>query len=463
MNERAMNDTPVNDISVQKSRGRMTEDSLTEAFLAHARETPLLLQRWLDDEPANARAFATKALMLTLLARRELASAAQEASATAISCAADGAGKAYAEAASMAAHGAWWAAIDKLEQVITAEPDNTLAAKMSHALRFMLGDRIGMLRSVERVLGRLSLSHPHRGFMLGCHAFALEENGEYGRAEAVGIEAVEREARDAWGLHAVSHVHEMMGRTADGIRWIEAREARIGHCNNFGGHLFWHLALFKLEAGAIGEVFELYDRKIRHERTDDFRDIANGASLLMRLELDGHDVGGRWEELADKAEARINDRSLVFADLHYVLALLGAGRRKPAAMLARSLAVEPAGNPAQNMVAGRAGRSCAEGLVAYASGQTGRALELLLEGRSQRLLVGGSNAQRDIFEQITIEAALRSDNADIARRLLTERLQDRNGNNRFAEERLNKLMSSKSRAKGPLGLVAALAFARPAH
>ena len=111
------------------------------------------------------------------------------------------------------------------------------------------------------------------------------------------------EPRDAWGLHAVSHVHEMTGRTEDGIRWIEGQRDRgFRHCNNFGGHLFWHLALFKLERGAVAEVFELYDRKIRHDKTDDFRDIANGASLLMRLELDGHAVGTRWEELADKAE-----------------------------------------------------------------------------------------------------------------------------------------------------------------
>ena len=454
----------MNDILMHETGSPDIEARLTEAFLAHAKETPVLLQEWLEGEPASSRGHATRAMMLSLLARQELLPLAQEASATAVALAGGrGVDMTYAEAASMAAHGAWWVAIDKLEQVITLEPENTLAAKMSHALRFMLGDRAGMLRSIERVLGKLPALHPHRGFMLGCHAFSLEESGEYGRAEAVGIEAVEREKRDAWGLHAVSHVHEMMGRTADGIRWIEAREARIGHCNNFGGHLFWHLALFKLEAGAIGEVLELYDRKIRHEKTDDFRDIANGASLLMRLELDGHDVGNRWEELADKAEARIDDRSLVFADLHYILALIGAGRRKPAAALARSIAAGPARNSVQNLVAERAGRSCAEGMVAYAAGQTDRALELLLEGRNQRVIVGGSNAQRDIFEQMTIEAALRSGHDDIARRLLTERLQGRNGNNRFAEERLDRLMAPRMRGGGSLGLVASLAFARPAH
>jgi hypothetical protein len=64
---------------------------------------------------------------------------------------------------------------------------------------------------------------------------------------------------------------------------------------------------------------------------------------------------------------------------------------------------------------------------------------------------------------MTIEAALRSGQDGIARRLLTERLGGRNGNNRFAEERLDRLMASKTRGGGPLGLVASLAFARPAH
>ncbi len=74
-------------------------------------------------------------------------------------------------------------------------------------------------------------------------------------------------------------------------------------------------------------MLRLYDEEIRAEPTDDYRDIANGASLLARLELAGIPVGSRWEELAAKAEARIEDRRLVFADLHYLLALIGAAAR----------------------------------------------------------------------------------------------------------------------------------------
>ena len=73
----------------------------------------------------------------------------------------------------------------------------------------------------------------------------------------------------------------------------------------------------------------LYDAEIRAEKTDDYRDISNAASLLSRLELEGVDVGDRWEELAVLAEKRTEDGCLAFADLHYMLALCG-GRRDTA-------------------------------------------------------------------------------------------------------------------------------------
>jgi hypothetical protein len=441
-------------------------DRLVEAFLAHGRETPDLLERFIAAAPADPRGPATRALMLTLLARAEVQRPAQEAAATAIALvAAHGASRgeqAFVEAASAASHGAWWAALDQLDIALRENPADTLAAKLSHNLRFMLGDRTGMLRSIEQVLRHLPEGHPHRGFLLGCHAFALEENGDYAQAEVVGRKAVAIEPRDAWGLHAVSHVHEMTGRTEDGIRWIEESQTAFAHCNNFGGHLFWHLALFKLEKGAVGEVLDLYDHQIRRDKTDDFRDIANGASLLRRLELHGHDVGARWEELADKAEARITDRSLIFADLHYMLALIGGGRREAAGRLARSIAEVPASVGAQNLIAQRAGRGTAKGLLAFADGDMGRAADCLLATRRMRGGVGGSHAQRDIFEMIMIEAGLQAGEDRIVRSILAERLADRGGRNRFAETRLARLGRAAS-PRGALSLEAALAFAVPAH
>ena len=82
----------------------------------------------------------------------------------------------------------------------------------------MLGDAAGMLAASQRMMTVWSPDRPAAGFLLGCHAFAIEEHGAYAAAEAYGRQAVAMEPDDAWGLHAVSHVHEMRGETADGHR-----------------------------------------------------------------------------------------------------------------------------------------------------------------------------------------------------------------------------------------------------
>ena len=86
----------------------------------------------------------------------------------------------------------------------------------------------------------------------------------------------------------------------------------------------------------------LYDADIRAEKTDDYRDISNGASLLARLELEGVNVGNRWDELADLSEKRATDGCLAFADLHYILALCGGDRHRAATGLIAALQPWPA-------------------------------------------------------------------------------------------------------------------------
>ena len=73
--------------------------------------------------------------------------------------------------------------VARLEEVLRAHPEDALAMKLSQAIRFVLGDAEGMRRSVERVMPAYAPDHPGRGYLLGCHAFALEETGDYTAAE----------------------------------------------------------------------------------------------------------------------------------------------------------------------------------------------------------------------------------------------------------------------------------------
>src|SRR5204862_4268028 len=103
--------------------------------------------------------------------------------------------------------------------------------------------------------------------------------------------------------------------------------------NNFQHHLFWHRAMFHLERGELDTVLELYDRRFRNlasplvmKLPDLFIDMQNAASMLFRLERRGVDVGNRWHEIADKAEARIGDHLSAFTQPHWTMALAASGR-----------------------------------------------------------------------------------------------------------------------------------------
>jgi hypothetical protein len=242
----------------------------------------------------------------------------------------------------------------------------------------------------------------------------------------------------------------MTGRTEEGIAWLgDGRD--IAHANNLRFHIFWHLALFQLERGETGEVLRLYDEEVRAESTDDYRDIANGASLLARLDYAGVDVGDRWEELAARAERRVHDGRLVFADLHYALSLLGAGHAEGAEAIARGLIEDAKAHPSiERRAAARSGAFAAFGLIAFHEGDYDEAARLLGSARNGLIAIGGSHAQRDLFEQAYVESLIRSGSHDKAERVLRDRL-IRRGTNLFASERLARL---RGRLAGRLAALA---------
>ena len=304
--------------------------------------------------------------------------------------------RALVEALRLAVAGRFAAAAVRLDARLDLNPTALLPAKLAHALRFMLGDASGMLASSARILDQWSPSGAGYGFLLGCQAFALEELGHFDAAERVGRRAVEIEPADAWGFHAVGHVHEMQGRTAEGIGWLEAARPAWSRCNNFSFHIAWHLALFRLERGEHEEVLRLYDEEVRPSPTDDFRDVANAVSLLWRLEEHGVAVGERWDELREIALRRRRDMTLAFAALHNLLALVATGEIDAAWDLVRAMEDHADGRETdQAVVMERVAIDLAHIILDLAlhRASSGSFASLVM-----RLpVIGGSNAQRDVF------------------------------------------------------------------
>jgi tetratricopeptide (TPR) repeat protein len=337
-----------------------------------------------------------------------------------------------------------------LARVLREHPCDLLAFKMSHALDFVLGRAAAMRATCEAVLAAWDERCSGIGYVLGCHAFALEETGELDRAERVGKRALALEPLDAWGAHAVAHVMETQDRPDDGIAWMDAVEPQLAGCNNFDGHLAWHRTLFHLQRGELEQALLLHDQRIAIHLGRDYRDLANSATLLWRLEREGLSVGQRWQRLAELARARIGDHGLAFADIHYVLALAGAGDMRSAERFVASMrdaACHRTGVYAH--VARDVGVPFAQGIVALAQGCPDTALARMLPVSRSNARLGGSRAQRDAFALLLIEAALHSSHPELARCLLDQRLRERPGN-ALARERLQRFFPERrSRSSRP--------------
>jgi tetratricopeptide (TPR) repeat protein len=315
------------------------------------------------------------------------------------------------------------AACARWDEVLFDHPHDLLALRLQHFAVFWMGQSEALRGRVAQVLEAWDDDVPGFGYVLGMMAFGLEECGQYGLAEEHGRRAVAINPEDLWAVHAVAHVLEMQGRLEDGMAWLDQPEDRWSDRNPFRGHLWWHAALFPLDAGSYDRVLDLYDRSIRTVASDFYLDIQNAASLLLRLEILGVDVGSRWDDLAEHARNHLHDHALAFTDIHHMMSLAGARDFRSAEQLLLSL--QEFSNTSSSYAASTMGPVAiplCRAILALGRGEHDRAVEILLPLRYATHRVGGSFAQRDIFSQILMEAAIRGGRLPLARALLSERL-----------------------------------------
>jgi tetratricopeptide (TPR) repeat protein len=402
-------------------------DATIAAFAGHRAATPALLNEALAADPDLLLGHCLRGFALKLLARNELDNDAE----TALSFAKTSSrrrGATRRETGYIAALDAWCGgdmqrAGTILDRLVATHPLDLLGVKLHHAIHFMLGDLRAMRGAALAAAPHWHAGVPDAGFVLGCLAFALEESGEYASAEAAGMAACALDPEDPWAIHAVAHVFLMRGAPQAGLFWLSRNQGNLAGCNNFAYHVSWHEALFHLELGAPDAALDLYDRRVRAVQTDDFRDVANAASLLWRLERRGVAVGARWAELGARAASRIGDPSLVFARLHDLVSLAASGRIATAEMMLRSMRLHAARQPGtQSRILGEIGLALGAAILAAQRGQHRRVVDLLFPVRDRIRRIGGSHAQREIFLQCLTDSAIRAGRHGEAAILQGERL-----------------------------------------
>jgi hypothetical protein len=198
--------------------------------------------------------------------------------------------------------------------------------------------------------------------------------------------------------------------------------------HNLQHHLWWHVALFKLRAGRACRRA----RTLRHALSQPRRATHGRISrrLYRRAERCGHalrlqrlgvDVGNRWEELADKAEARIGDCVSAFTLPHWMMALTATGRTAAAERMIEAMRASPCRGTVPPIVRDYVLP------IAQATGAcrrtSCRCCRADASGHRRMYRLGGSHAQQDVLEQLFVDAALDRRTADV--RFALERIAGR--------------------------------------
>lgn len=413
-----LQDRQSNPLSGANPAARDLFDAGCEAFVTYSGDPVSLFDAAIAEAPGCAMAHLAKAWCFALATEPEAAAAASAMLDEISGIALDDRAGGHLGALRAALAGEWTQAARLLERHSLRFPRDLTALQAGHLLDFLRADARSLRDRIARALPHWQ-QVPGQSFLLGMHAFGLEETGAHAAAEEAGRAAVEADPRDCWAHHAVAHVMEMQGRPAEGLAWIAGREAHWADEANFlKVHNWWHRALCHIELDDPAAALALFDGPVGGGTTA--QDLVDAAALLWRLDLIGVDVGDRWATVSNAWEIHADGRLYPFNDFHAAMAHLGAGRQDAVeALLAR---MADAGGSETAVWIARSGRPLIEGFAAFRAGRYRDATDRLWSARHIVNAFGGSHAQRDVIDWTLTEAAIRAGITDMAGALAAERL-----------------------------------------
>jgi tetratricopeptide (TPR) repeat protein len=330
------------------------------------------------------------------------------------------AGATEREQSNAAVLGAWIAgdlprAMRLAEDASERFPRDLVLVKLLQYFEFNRGNSPAMLRAVLKVLGRNSeVPYAH-----GMAAFAYEQCHLLAEAEQAARTALALKRKEPWAQHALAHVMLTGGRVDEGARFLEGVAGTWTGLNSFMfTHLWWHLALFKLSQGRFSDALDIYDRRCWGIAKDYSQDQIGAVSLLARMEIAGIDVGTRWQDLGEHLAARTGDLVLPFLTIQYVYGLARARRAEADSLLEAVRAQAKNAATAVREVWRDVALPACEGVYAHAQGAYESAWRHLNRAMPRLTEIGGSHAQRDLFDQILLDAAIKSRRTVAAQRML---------------------------------------------
>ena len=250
------------------------------------------------------------------------------------------------------------------------------------------------------------------------------EAGNLSTGRTLSERAMGLRAENANAAHGLSHAMFEQGDMAVGrkflTQWMPAHDRK----SFLHGHLAWHVALTHLDEGDLDGALAIYEQHIKPAGRPypPLNIFTDGASLLWRLSLAGQaGLQPHWRDVVAYGEKYFPQAGAHFADVHLALAAAMTGGDALEKRLAQLEAREADGK----LMPGRAAIDLCRGVRAFAEGDNAGAIRCIEPAVSELTRIGGSHAQRELWEDTLIVACLRAGQGDKAARRISARLERR--------------------------------------
>ncbi len=329
--------------------------------------------------------------------------------------------------------------VDVVSKFVNGQNHAATAAVQEHLKEFPLDSM--MLRLTQRLytqgcVGAGIPDYPPRFYRLmtdaapaygedwafmGQYAWANHEIGKMAEGLSLAERSLDLYPANAVAVHSIAHVYYEMSQNDEGSSflggWLDDFDRRA----SYRVHLSWHQALFELALGRYNQALSWYENDIRPSVQElKYAALADSASLVWRMRIYGDTAPtAPWNELVELAAPAAARPGPSFRDAHAALAFTAAGDDDSFGKLVDGLqAMADAGDAC----ALEATLPLVKGIGAFGSGDYAEAVRLLEPVYPQLTRVGGSHAQRLVFEDTLLEAYLRAEEFDKATDMLQERL-----------------------------------------
>jgi Tfp pilus assembly protein PilF len=259
--------------------------------------------------------------------------------------------------------------------------------------------------------------------------FALNEVGQHDRARALIDRALAGNPRSGAAAHAAAHVAYETGDPANGAAFLDAWLPGYPKDAFFFVHNHWHLSVFELQLGHFRRALAAYRTGVSPdaERAGPVGLVGTGAAaLLWRAYLAGHPLEalpwGPVRAYMDRAGPRLGVFFRPLWDSFVALAYAATGDATGlSALEARLAAADPVAYPqAVPIVLPLAGA-----VWALAHGEATAAANALAPLAPALVRLGGSNEQRDTFDDTVVAALVHAGQHGAAEAHLRARLRRR--------------------------------------